>query len=695
MTGDTQQNAYDELFTETYLADEAYETFDIAMPDDLLDKMLVQSLDKDVDYWRQKPWNLEEVDKTNVNFLLGEQLKNEKFIEPDTRYIDNRMFSATRAILSYATGRLAVPEIVPSRSDEQFEKMARNIQGALYQHSLDENVEHMVRAAVLNLLVRKRGYLKLRYDPNAGLYGDVITEVVDPADIIISRTAGYMKNPDKIYHRIRCTVEELCAKYPKKQKEIWMAYGIKKGVFTQLSKYVTYFECWFTYLDNKNVPREGLCSFLPDHHIILDKGPNPNWIYSGSDEKEKKENVTFTPPKPFVSFNYLSLGNSFIDETCLFEQGRPQQEMLNKRGRQIWENADFVNGRWVASKKAFTEEDGQKMINKGPKTVAMTNAEDVRTALMNVASPELPSYVYNTLLDARNEIDTMMGTPSVFRGSQPESQDTLGRDLLVKQQAGMLQDDLVRAVEVGMEMYYKIKLQLWRVFYTDDYWFQVKGGDGKFDFILLNGDNIDSNVKIGVEIDSTLPLDKADVRNTAIELAKMGRIDQLTLLEDLGVPEPEIRTERLLRSQMDPYGYMSSVEQSMDNNDAEVDIALLIDGKDPQERDEYDEGYLSYFNQFLTKQRFAVLPADAKQRLVQFLMVVQHLVTQSANLQGITLNDAGITTAPPAPPMPKKTEQIKLAGTLDPQTSQQLSGVQAPPQQAPTQQAPPPQPGQM
>lgn len=692
MTGDTQQNAYDELFTETYLADEAYETFDIAMPDDLLDKMLVQSLDKDVDYWRQKPWNLEEVDKTNVNFLLGEQLKNEKFIEPDTRYIDNRMFSATRAILSYATGRLAVPEIVPSRSDEQFEKMARNIQGALYQHSLDENVEHMVRAAVLNLLVRKRGYLKLRYDPNAGLYGDVITEVVDPADIIISRTAGYMKNPDKIYHRIRCTVEELCSKYPKKQKDIWMAYGIKKGVFTQLSKYVTYFECWFTYLDSKNVPREGLCSFLPDHHIILDKGPNPNWIYSGSDEKEKKENVTFTPPKPFVSFNYLSLGNSFIDETCLFEQGRPQQEMLNKRGRQIWENADFVNGRWVASKKAFTEEDGQKMINKGPKTVAMTNAEDVRTALMNVASPELPSYVYNTLLDARNEIDTMMGTPSVFRGSQPESQDTLGRDLLVKQQAGMLQDDLVRAVEVGMEMYYKIKLQLWRVFYTDDYWFQVKGGDGKFDFILLNGDNIDSNVKIGVEIDSTLPLDKADVRNTAIELAKMGRIDQLTLLEDLGVPEPEIRTERLLRSQMDPYGYMSSVEQSMDNNDAEVDIALLIDGKDPQERDEYDEGYLSYFNQFLTKQRFAVLPADAKQRLVQFLIVVQHLVTQSANLQGITLNDAGITTAPPAPPMPKKTEQIKLAGTLDPQTSQQLSGVQAP---APTQQAPPPQPGQM
>src|SRR4029077_6496791 len=111
----------------------------------------------------------------------------------------------------------------------------------------------------------------------------------------------------------------------------------------------------------------------------------------------------------------------------------------------------------------------------------------------------------------------------------PQNQDTLGRDQMLKTQAGMLQDDLVRCVQISMEMYYNKLLQMMRVYYTDDYWFQVKGGDGKFDFIMLNGDTIDSNVKIGVQVDSTLPLDKASIRATALELAKMQRIDQLTL----------------------------------------------------------------------------------------------------------------------------------------------------------------------
>lgn len=681
------QNAYDTLFDETYLPDEAYETFNLSMPDDRLQKMLIDSLNSNVDHWNKKPWDLQRIDKENVNFLLGDQLDDKEFLKTDAKYVDNRLFASVRAILSYATGQLAVPEITPSRGDEIYLKGARNLQSALYQHSLDEKVDVKTRAAVLNLITRKRGYMKLRWDPNAGINGDIVTEVCSPEDVIIDRYAGYLGNPNVIYHRIRCTVDELCARFPKKEAAIKQAFSIKQSRFTQMSRYVTYFEAWFTYID-KNVPREGVAWFVPDHNLILDKMPNPNWVYTGDDKQDKIVNVLSCPPKPFVWFNYINLGHSFIDETCLFEQARPMQEMLNRRGRQIWENADYVNGRWVASKKSFSEEDAYKIVNKGAKTVALADTDDVTKSLVNVNSPELPAYVYNTLLDARNEIDTMMGTPSVFRGAQPDQQNTLGRDLLAKQQSGMLQDDLVRSVASGMEEYYKIKLQMMRTYYTDDYWFQCKGADGKYEFIMLNGDDIDSNVKVGVQVDSTLPLDKQQIRATSLELWKAGQsIDYRTLMEDIGLPNPEIRAERYMKSKLDPAGYTKSIELSQIDTDAESDIQLLIKGKTPEERDDYSVDYMNYINRFLASNRYQKLQGEdpeAAQRIAAFVMAVQHAMTESANLQDLILSDAEML--PTSQPPVQEGAPLAPGGGLPP--------VPGSPEGAPPVQASPPVPTQ-
>jgi hypothetical protein len=658
----TSQSAYEPLFSETYLPDEQYELFNLSMSDDRLQKMLIDSLNENVAYWNQKPWMLDKTDKDNVNFLLGDQLNDVEFLINDAKYVDNRMFASVRAILSYATGQLAVPEVTPSKGDKIYLKGARDLQSALFQHAADEKVDSKTRAAVLNLITRKRGYLKLRWDPNAGMFGDVVTEVCNPEDIIIDRNAPYLGNPNVIYHRVRCTVDELISRFPKKTNDIKVAYSIKQGRFTQMSRFVTYFEAWFTYMD-KNAPKEGVAWFVPDHNLILDKMPNPNWVYTGDDKKDKIANVMSRPPKPFIAFNYLNLGHSFIDETCLFEQAKPMQEMLNRRGRQIWENADYVNGRWVASKKSFSAEDAYKLVNKGAKTIALADADDVSKSLVNVASAELPAYVYNTLLDSRGEIDVMMGTPAQFRGAQPQGQDTLGRDLMVKQQAGMLQDDLVKAISSGMEEYYKVLLQTMRVYYTDDYWFQCKGADGKYEFIMLNGETLDTNVKVGVQVDSTLPVDKQQIRSIALELLKQNKIDYRTAMEDLGLPNPEIRAERFMKSQLDPAGYTKSIELSQINTEAESDIMLLKMGKVPDERDEYDEDYLNYFNKFVSSNRFSKMQGEKTeqnpdgdpenaQRILAFLMAVQQVANDSANLQELTLDAAEmIPTPPPQPPM--------------------------------------------
>lgn len=695
--------AYDNLFSETYLPDEAYEQFSLAMDDQKLDKMLIKSLDENVSYWNNAPWKLDETDRQNTKFFLGDQSDPKELMREGLSGTDNRLFTSTRAILSYATGQLAKPSVSPSRSDQQYVRMARSMQTALYQHALQEHVDIKMRAAVTNLVVRKRAFLKLRYDPTLGSYGDIVTEVCNPEDIIIDRNAGFMDNPNVIYHRLRCSVEELMLKFPKKKAAITQAFSIKKGTWSQMSRFVTYFEAWFSYYDDQGVPREGVCWFLPQFHLILDKMPNPNWVYTGNDAQDKQTNVLFTPPKPFIGFNYLNMGHSFIDETSLFEQAKPLQEMLNRRNRQFNANVDFMNGRYVGSKKAFSEEDGYKFVNRGARTMALVDAEDVGKAV-NVLTPSTVSpQVFESVQDFRNEIDGIMGTPSIFKGGQPQSQDTLGRDQLLKGQAGMLQDDLVRAVTVGSERYYQVLLQMMRVYYTDDYWFSVKGGDGKQDFIMLNGDSIDANVRVTVEADSTLPIDKESIRATAIELANNKLIDPLTLFEDLGLDNPEQRAERLLKLQMQPFVYMGSVMQDEDNSEAELDIQLVIADKSPQERDAYDEHYLSYFNNFLTLNRFAMLPQDAKQRLVSFLALVQHQAQQTAQLQETMPDSAGMLDAPAI--YPPKTV-VRLNGTVDPNQASALASGSLPspeppqpaggsaPAVAPTSGGQPPQPAQ-
>jgi|SRR6185503_6127237 len=683
-----QNNAYTQRFTDLYLPPEDYEAFNLALPDEKLRQMLVKSLEDNRAHWNQKPWSLEEIDKENVNYFLGEQLNETEYVKGDVRYKDNRLFPGIRAILAYATGQLTKPELTPSRSDNIYLKGARDLQMALYQHSLDEKADRKFRAATMNLVIRKRAYIKLRWDPNAGVDGDIVSEVCNPEDIIIDRNAKYLDNPNVIYHRIRCSIDELCARFPGKKADILAAFGIVQGRYSQMSKYVTYFEAWFTYIDGGK-PREGVCWFLPEQEIILDKQPNPNWIYTGDDKKDRKKNLLACPPKPFVSFNYMNMGESYIDETSLFEQAKPQQEMINRRGRQIMENADYVNGRWVASKDAFNEEDAQKLINKGPKTVALASGEDISKSLINVGAQEMSQYAVNTLYDARSEVDDILGTPTQFRGAQPHTSDTATRDVMVKQQAGALQDDLVAAVSDAAENYYQIKLQMFRVYFDEDHQFACKGGDGKYVFITLNGESIDENVKIGVQADSMLPLDKAQIRMTAMDLWKAGQaIDYRTLMDDLGLPDPEVRTERYLKSHIDPINFLRSIEVTQIDTDAESDIQLVIMGKDPDERDNYSADYINYFNRVMASNRFQKLKPDVQQRLVQFFASIQHIATASANLQGSILDAAGIVDDRMPMPIPKTS--VRIVGAVDPNQSAQLAGVQPDNPQAPP--APPGQP---
>lgn len=639
-------------FGEPLPASEDYELFDLDLKDSQLTNMLIKSLQKDVDHWNTEPFCFDKTDEDNLRYLIGDQLDKKYIRGGDTPYIDNRMFTATRAVLAYVNARVATPEVAPSGSDKTLIKFSEDFKSAMHQHGVDNILNRKAKAATKNLVVRKRGFLKLRFDPLAGEFGDVIVENIDPADIIIGRYSTYLNEPDVIYHKQRCTVEQLVSKFPDKKKAIFDALGIKRGTNSQMTSQETYYEAWFTYYDKKSVRRQGLAWFLPKGNVVLGKMQNPNWIYTGDDQEDRRVNFSKEPIKPFVVFNYLNNGRSYLDETSLFDQAKGLQDLVNKRGKQIWENADYVNGRWVADKEAINESDAGKFINKNPKTIALVNSPNrpVKDSVHVFDTQALPNYVPETLYDTRNEIDQVMGTPNIFRGEQSKN-NTLGQDERIIEQAGALQDDLASSVDEAMADYYKKLSQMMKTYYTEDHWFQIKGDDGKYDFLVLNGQTMDGNAKISVEAGSTLPSNKSEMRDIVMQAAKLDRIDNLSFWEGIiygKLPDPETIVERTLKEINDPVSYLQDVESEAFNRDAAIDIELLVANKVPQERDDYPQGYLEHFNKFVMSNRFnnpEKVPADAQQRIRDFMASTAEKALRTADLGDTQVDDAAMAGA--------------------------------------------------
>jgi hypothetical protein len=159
----------------------------------------------------------------------------------------------------------------------------------------------------------------------------------------------------------------------------------------------------------------------------------------------------------------------------------------------------------------------------------------------------------------------------------------------------------------------------------------------------MNSETIDTNVRVSVEGGSTLPSNKREMRNMIVEAANANKIDDLSFWEGMvygKLPDPEVIVERLQKQLNDPAGFMQDVERELFNREANTDIAILIAGKEPAERDEYGQAYLEYFNKFIMGNKFLMLPPDAQDRIKNHLASVGMMAARTANLQGTQQDDA-------------------------------------------------------
>lgn len=611
-------------------------------------------------YWNKKSgYDLESVRNQNERYYLGKQIDRSKLYAYQVPYIDNQIYVGTQAIMSYVTGNSPSCEITPEDDSPQSQVMAEDLETAVNIHTEKWNLAKKLKSAAKNMYTKRVGVIKLKYDPKIG---DIIPIAVDPNNLILDKDCLLGEEPRFIAEICTDSVAELLKKFPDAEDKIKKAVGMVRKTPKQLGQIVAYNEVWFT--DESADDGEEECVAWYINGEILEKSKNPNYLY----DKEGLSIMNFldAPTKPYVFFNYLNDGSKLIDQTTPIEQAIPLQDILNKRGRQIVENADTANSLLVIKSGSIPEEDAAN-ITRDPNQVLMldTPAErPVQEAFGEIPPHLLPSYVLQDKQDVKNSIHNILGTPSQFRGDDSNREvGTLGEAKMMNSQAGGRQDEIVREMESGLDRYFRLLVQMMKVHYTDEKPFAARDNDGKFMYVQLSRESMPNIAAITVSHGSILRPDKERKENISMTLAKMGLIDPYNLFKDIGLKDADKRYESLVKFKMAPDQLVSDVKSEVQDKDAYIDFAVIMNGKDAEPRQDIQPAHILAHREQLMTDRFLYAKPELQQALIkhieaEVLMLSQRAKLEEADQAGLLLDpNAPITPEPPElppppPPMP-------------------------------------------
>lgn len=656
---------------------------EIKTPDNELISNFKRWIDESEAFWNDpKGFNLANKRKKNKNYYLGKQLDTDQLYSYQVPFIDNELFVATETITAYTTSGTPTAEVCPQDDTIQSKVMAEDLEWALNTHSEKFDLAAKIEAVERNMYLKYVGVIKLRYDSNAD---DIVPEVVDPCDIVFDKSCKQGGNPLFICEKCSATVQQLINMFPDKKAKIMSAMNRERSSNKLMGTVITYNEVWFTQIKDGE---ETECVAWYYNDVLLDKKKNPNFLYD--EDGTQITNFLTKPMKPYVIFNYMNDGTHIIDGTSPFEQAIPLQDILNKRGRQIVENADTANSMLVLKAGAIPVEEAENITRDPNQILVLTGQKDrpISDAFNAIEPHLLPNYVINDKNDVRNVIHSIMGTPAQFRGEDSKA-GTLGEAQMLRSQASGRQDAIIRAIERGVDAYFKLLVQMMKVWYDSPKKFACRDNDGKFTFVELTRERIPDVAYVTVEHGTTVKPDKKRQEDIAMSLAKLGLIDPYNLFKSLGLKNADKMYDSLIKFKTDPNMLSDEIKTDEQDRMAYIDFACIMNGEDVKGHDDVDANHILAHRAQITTDKFLYADQKKQQAMIQHIQEEVNLLSQRTKLQEASMQ--GLLVDPNMPITPEVPE---------PQPQQQVMNPSMPPmpmggEQLMQQQQPAPMQGQM
>lgn len=648
---------------------ETFPALDLDLPDTHIIQTLNGRIENSIGYWNDLTgFNLHDQRIKNLKAFKGDPVRQNQLYYNENEWVDNEVYVGVDAILSYTTAEDSHPEVYPASDEGIDKKYATDLEKYEQAHSKKFHLAKKTEIAVFNLLTQHLGAIGMRWDPNYGKNGEIVPFTINPAHLIIDKNAKLGENPAFICWVLKDSVEGLVARFPEKEQDILRLFGIKRKGPQNISREIAYREVWFTYYDSDSKPCEAVAWYV--NKLVLDKKKNPNWLYKG-----EGENFLDNPIKPFVFINLINDGEHMVDLTGPLAQAIPMQMTLNSEGEQISDNLQTANGSRVINAEVMTADQMEAWDDQPNQTVAATvpAGKSLEDVIMQLPPHTVSNELIADKLDSRNTVHGILGTPSQFRGDDTDQTKTASEASMIKNQASGRQDKIIRAIDAAMEDYFNLLTQMMTVYYTEEHNRTINGGDGHFDHIMMHRDKISSGMTVSVQAGTTLQFDKARQEAVAQNAAELGYLAPYDYFRLMHMDNPQKLYDNLVKYQKDPQSLAMDLGNQDEDTDAIEDFTVLMDGGDPELREDATFEYIEQMRKQLISDKYFKASSKIRNKIITFINKTLDSVEVRDEIDKLTQPEEEEETAP----LPQAVQQ-----TIPPQPMQpgmnptQMPGVQ-------------------
>ncbi len=487
--------------------------------------------------------------KANKSYYLAKQVDYDCTISP------NLLFEAEETFLPAALSKNPEP-VVYSDNTEEGKKVSNSVKAMLQYHADTLVLRRHLAMGIRHWSTYLIGCLKHGWDTTVN---DISIAVVNPRNLIFSDIEAYIDcwgdyTGEAIGERKSETAQNLCDMFPKHKEYITVLALGKMG--TKL----TYTEWW----------TDKYC-FYKLKNKILDKNKNPHWNEKSSQKGYDENNleIDINQPaknhfskskKPYTFISVFGFQEQPHDETNLIEQNIPNQKRITKRTAQIDRNLDGSNNSIALSGLSFTQETATQAAQalQAGRPVLVPDGR-VNEAIARFPAPGVPNSIFTALDIDKNDLRSIFGTQGMTAQNDNSHITARGDILNMNRDNSRIGGGIGDVLEQVADNVFNWWVQLYTVYYDEPHFAAILGKLRAVEYETLSSFKIDRKIVVSVSPGSMKPKDEITEMNQALDLAKSGWLDPLTLFEVLNFPDPQKTSKAVALWKVDPQMYMATM----------------------------------------------------------------------------------------------------------------------------------------
>ena len=500
---------------------------------DLPDEQLLESKNKWEKKWSEYEPEVKRKQDECEKYWLAQQFSVAE-ANAGRPMVDNALFESLETFLPQATKRNPDPMVSADDSQEGTE-LAQKVQKMLVYHADRLRFKLKLKKLTRFWAIYFLGVIKVGWSVKEN---DVTISVIRPTKLILDPEATIEEGEytgEYIGEIKRESASVLMTRFPSKEDIIRNITDGKLGTMIQYTE-------WWT---DKVV-------FWTMRNEVLGKAKNPHWNeesiqtmtdeFGGSQEMvTPAKNHFANPKKPYVFLSIFNLGKHPHDDTSLLHQNLANQDIINKRNRQIDKNADDnANGSTAFSGDFFTQEQAARAQEAKRKGMGVwVPSGDVRSAIQVLQPYQLPAFVYNDLADKRDRVQDIFGTRGSSASGLTTEKTVRGKIVNRASDESRIGGGISEFLEQVADGVYNWLVQIMYVNYDEEHYGSVLGMAEGANVIALSNQEFNQKLTVSVKEGSLVPKDDVSRGNQAVDLAASGKMSLVDLYNSLDYSNPQ------------------------------------------------------------------------------------------------------------------------------------------------------------